>query len=251
MTSLVLIHGFTGSPESFRDVERYLESERRGWRLFRPALLGHAPGVRECARRFEEEVDRLAADIRRMGAAGAHLCGYSLGARVALGLLARHAYLFSGATLISVHPGLVDTLERAERAGRDERWCQLLLCGGIATFVGAWEAQRLFSSRTALSRSRLTAQHQIRMAHSCSGLMSALRVLGLAQMPNYRGVLSGPGLPVRLLVGELDTKFLAIGRELSLAAGRVELEIVPGAGHDLLVEAPELVATMLTRALEA
>jgi len=207
--------------------------------------------VRQCARRFEEEVDRLAAEIRRTGAAGAHLCGYSLGARVALGLLARHAFLFSGATLISVHPGLVDTRERAERAGRDEHWCRLLLRGGIATFVEAWEVQPLFSSRTALSRSQLAAQHQVRMAHSLSGLVSALRVLGLAQMPNYRGALAGPGLPVRLLVGELDSKFLAIGRELSLSAGRVDLQIVPGAGHDLLVEAPEQVATMLTRALEA
>lgn len=251
MTSLVLIHGFTGSPASFQDVERHLAAERRGLRLFRPALLGHAPGARESAQRFEDEVDRLAAGLRRAGASGAHLCGYSLGARVALGLLARHAHLFSGATLISVHPGLVQASERAERAGRDERWCQLLLRGGIESFVEAWEAQPLFSSRMALSRSQLAAQRQIRMAHSCSGLMSALRILGLARMPNYRGVLCGPGLPVRLLVGELDSKFMQIGRGLALAAGRVELQIASGAGHDLLVEAPELVATMLTRALEA
>jgi 2-succinyl-6-hydroxy-2,4-cyclohexadiene-1-carboxylate synthase len=248
--SLVLIHGFTGSPASFRDVERQLAPERRGWRVIRPRLLGHAPDGPNSAARFEQEVDRIAAALIQTGARGAHLCGYSLGARVALGLLARHAYLFHSATLISVHPGLILPHERCERAGRDERWCRLLLLGDVSAFVDAWEAQPLFASRAMLPESRLFAHRQIRRANSCSGLIRALRVLGLAQMPSYRGMLAGLRLPVRLLVGELDSTFLAIGRELAAESPRLELKVVPGAGHDLLVESPERVASVLTQALE-
>lgn len=250
MTPLVLIHGFSGSPDSFGAVERQLAIGRRGLRPFRPALLGHGAAGCEGVRRFEQEVDRLAAAIVRAGARGGHLCGYSLGARLALGLLARHAHLFGSATLISVHPGLSTTLERNERAGQDERWCQLLLRSGVPAFVQAWEAQPLFATRAALPEPLLSEHHRIRLAHSCSGLIRALRVLGLGQMPSYRGALAGLRLPVRLLVGELDPKFLAVGRELAAVEGRLRLEVVPGVGHDLLVEAPEHVAGVLTRALE-
>ncbi len=249
MTPLVLVHGFAGSPESFSDVERHLGSERLGLRIFRPALLGHAANAGG-ARRFDQEVDRLAAALVRSGARAGHLCGYSLGARVALGLLARHAYLFRSATLISVHPGLATTLERSERAGQDERWCRLLLQGDVGAFVQAWETQPLFATRARLPEARRSVHRRIRMTHSCSGLIQALRVLGLAQMPSYRGALFGLRLPVRLLVGELDAKFLAIGRALAESERRLGLEIVEGAGHDLLAEAPERVASVLTRALE-
>jgi 2-succinyl-6-hydroxy-2,4-cyclohexadiene-1-carboxylate synthase len=251
VTPLVLVHGFAGSPESFCDVERQLGAERLGLRIFRPALLGHAPGNLEGPRRFEQEVDRLAVALVQAGARAGHLCGYSLGARVALGLLARHAHLFRSATLISVHPGLATTLERRERAGQDERWCRLLSHGDVGAFAQAWEAQPLFATRACLPESRRSAHRRIRMAHSCSGLSRALRVLGLAQMPSYRGALLGLRLPVRLLVGALDPKFLAIGRALTENNRGLRLEIVEGAGHDLLAEAPERVASVLTRALES
>src|SRR5688572_32726773 len=104
MSSLVLIHGFTGSPASFDDLAVRL-SAVPATRLHRPALVGHADAVRHSSQSFEQEVDRVADHLRQAGAAGAHLCGYSLGARVALGLLARHAFLFRSVTLIGLHPG--------------------------------------------------------------------------------------------------------------------------------------------------
>ena len=77
-------------------------------------VLGHIAG----ALRFEQEVDRIARGIVDAGLCGSYLCGYSLGARVALGLLARHAHRFAGATLIGVHPGLSSPDERAAERER-------------------------------------------------------------------------------------------------------------------------------------
>jgi 2-succinyl-6-hydroxy-2,4-cyclohexadiene-1-carboxylate synthase len=68
-------------------------------------------------------------------------------------------------------------------------------------------------------------------------------------MPDLRGVLHVQPLRLQLLVGALDTKFCAIGQRLA-ASAPVQLEIVPGAGHNLLLEAPERVMRVLTRALE-
>lgn len=250
MRGLILLHGFTGSAASFDELLPHLAKLGAGARLLRPPLLGHGATAPPGVLRFEQEVDRLGAEIRRAGFSGAHLCGYSLGARLGLGLLARHASLFSSATLIGVHPGLSDPGERAARIGSDEGWCELLSRQGMAGFLRAWEAQPLFETQRELSSPQRERQRQIRESHSAAGLMRALRVLGLGQMPDYRGVLAALRLPVRLLVGSRDSKFESLAQGLTVAPGRIELLRVEGAGHNLLLEAPAQLARVLTQALE-
>jgi len=249
MTGLVLLHGFTGSPASFDGLSATLRQRWPRLRVLCPPLLGHGAPMQPAPRSFAQEVDRLAGVVRRAGLAGAHLCGYSLGARLALGLLARHACLFAGATLIGVHPGLSSEAERAARVGGDERWCQLLDREGIPGFLRAWQAQPLFETQGQISQAELTRQAEIRRGHSASGLQQSLRVLGLGQMPDLRGVLQVQPLRLQLLVGALDAKFCAIGQRLATTAP-VQLEIIAGAGHNLLLEAPGPVSRVLTRALE-
>jgi 2-succinyl-6-hydroxy-2,4-cyclohexadiene-1-carboxylate synthase len=251
VTGLVLLHGFTGSPASFGELVAALRARRAGLRIACPWLLGHGSTPALGPGRFEAEVDRLAALLRAERLSGAHLCGYSLGARVALGLLARHPQLFSGVTLIGVNPGLGDVGERAARVGNDERWAQVLLRQGVHDFTSAWQSQPLFESQAQLSGTRLAEQQHIRASHTARGLAHALRVLGLGRMPDYRGVLCSSSLRVRLLVGALDGKFLAIARQLRAISGRAELDCVPGVGHNVLLEAPGHVAGVLTKVLEA
>jgi len=250
VTGLILLHGFTGSAASFDELLPQLAELGARARILRPRLLGHGANPGPRVLRFEHEVDRLAAEIRRAGFSGAHLCGYSLGARLGLGLLARHAALFSSATLIGVHPGLSDSGERAARIGSDERWCELLSRQGMLGFLRAWEAQPLFETQRELSGPQRERQRQIRQSHSADGLMRALRVLGLGQMPDYRGVLPALGLRVRLLVGSRDSKFESLAQGLTAASGRIELLRVEGAGHNLPLEAPAQLARVLTQALE-
>jgi 2-succinyl-6-hydroxy-2,4-cyclohexadiene-1-carboxylate synthase len=251
VTGCVLIHGFTGSPASFDPLVSALALRHPRVPLLRPALLGHGAPRAEEATRFDQEVDRLAQIVACSGFAGAHLCGYSLGARISLGLLARHPYLFASATLIGVHPGLGELGERAARVGSDERWCQRLRAGGLEAFLDAWEAQPLFATQRGLPAPSIAAQRRVRASHTATGLERSLRVLGLGQMPDYRGVLRVVPFPVRLLVGGLDAKFSAIARELTDGAPRALLDVVPGVGHNLLVEAGKYVADVLGRVLGA
>ena len=249
MTRVVLVHGFTGSPASFEDLLAGLHRRLPRLRAFCPLLLGH--GLRSGAppARFEQEVDRLAEGVQEAGFSGAHLCGYSLGARLSLGLLGRHGRLFSGATLIGLHPGLTNTAERAARVDSDERWCQLLDREGVQGFLRAWQGQALFGTQRQLPAAQLARQQAIRERHTAEGLQRSLRVVGLGQMPDLRGVLLAQPLRVRLVVGALDAKFVALAQHLAQATG-VGWESVAGAGHNLLLEAPELLARVLIRALE-
>jgi 2-succinyl-6-hydroxy-2,4-cyclohexadiene-1-carboxylate synthase len=234
---LVLLHGFTGSAESWNDVLVRLPTRAASC----PALLGHG-AVADGVRTFDDEVDRLADGL---GDEPVHLAGYSLGARLALGIAVRHPERVARLTLIGVHPGLKSDEERDERRRADARWIELLESCGIAAFVDAWSAQPLFSSERRLPDAVRRRRQEERLRHDPRGLARSLRVAGLAEMPDFRQRLAGVRVPVVLVTGGLDPKFSALAEELSLVLPRARHTIVPGAGHALLLERPDLVATEL------
>jgi 2-succinyl-6-hydroxy-2,4-cyclohexadiene-1-carboxylate synthase len=237
VTPLVLLHGFTGSPSSW-DAVLALVPERP---TLRPPLLGHGappPG----ARTFADEIARLAALLPD---APVHLAGYSLGARLALSLALAHPTHVARLTLIGAHPGLPTTQEKHARRESDAAWRRLLTEGGMERFLDAWDAQPLFATRARLPDAVTRAHRAARLRHDPSGLARSLEVLGLAEMPDLRPELPRLTLPVTLLAGELDAKFLGLARELTSALPHATLRAAPGAGHDLLLERPDLVAVEL------
>ncbi|WP_394841533.1 alpha/beta fold hydrolase [Pendulispora brunnea] len=240
---LLLLHGFAGGPFAWDRVISMLSSERR---ILRPALLGHGADALEAkGASFEDEVERIAAQVRNAGLHGVHVCGYSLGGRVALGLLARHGHLFARATLIGVNPGLATVREREERLAADERWIERLRRDGVEAFLDAWEEQPLFASQRGLAPEALAEQRSLRRQHSVAGLARAMEVLGLARMPNYWEDLPRMAIPVTLMVGADDAKFLALAHAMAPRLAAATTVVVPGAGHNVVLEKPSAVVQAL------
>lgn len=241
MSALLALHGFTGSPRSWDFLP-----DAPNTRRFVPALVGHVgsaagPEVID----FESEIDRLA----RLSAQAnsLHVVGYSLGARLALGVALRHPARVSRLTLIGAHPGLSSDAERAERRAADERWCELLQERGLLAFIDAWQAQPLWATQARLDRGILERKRSERLSHDAAGLIRSLRVTGLARMPNYREALAQIRVPVTLLVGALDVKFRALAEQMAKNLAHAELSIIDGAGHDLLLERPDIVTQVIRR----
>lgn len=242
----VLVHGFTGHPDTWDAAL----GESGGASVLRLAPLGHegapleADPVAEGSAGFAAEVDRLAAQIRAAGpvaAGGAHLIGYSLGARLALGLLCRHGALFRGATLIGVNPGLDDAAERAARQAEDEQRAERLESGGpegLDRFLLEWEAQPLFASLRRVPAEARAALAALRRRHTARGLALCLRRLGLGVMPSYWSALGRIPQPVRLVVGAEDPKFVHIAARALPRLGRGSLVVVADAGHNVPLEQP-------------
>ena len=177
-----------------------------------------------------------------------HLVGYSLGGRLALGLLVRHPALFASATLVGAQPGLETESARAERRAADERWCEMLESGPLADFVAAWETQPLFASQGALPSGALERQRVERMSHSGAGLALSLRTTGLGVMPSYWDALSSIRVPATLVVGATDEKFSAIARRMIATMPSARLETAAGSGHNVVLENPEVIRTAIGRA---
>lgn len=243
---LLLLHGFTGTPSAFAPLLARLsdfETTRS------PALVGHDGRDRSGAPAddsFTTECDRIAAVARTL--APVHVVGYSLGARIALGAIARHPALFRGATLIGLHPGLSDPEQRRDRVAADEVWCQILERKGLEAFVDAWQAQPLFASQATLPQEAIARQRRERLTHHPMGLAYSLRATGLGKMPDLSAVLDsdvwGHGPPIELVVGGLDAKFVTLAARY---ASRRSVLVVEGAGHNVLLERPEVVADAVYR----
>jgi len=245
MIPLALLHGFTGAPSNFDGVITALGPEIS----VVPALWGHGAESAMAPESFEAEVDRLAAKLRER-APLFHLAGYSLGGRLAIGLLVRHPTLFRSATLIGAQPGLGSEAERAARREADERWCTLIADSGVPAFVDAWEALPLFASQKHAPQRALAAQRRIRSSHAGEGLIESLKVTGLGEMPSYWDDLGEIALPATLMVGALDGKFTAIAREMAARMPHAAVHVVSGAGHNVLLEAESAVVDVLRAALE-
>ncbi len=246
MKRLICLHGFTGAPESWDAV---LERLPAAVEAICPPIVGHHPDIPLTGGSFEDEVDRLAGTLPRSGGPY-HLAGYSLGGRLALGPLVRHTELFSSATLVGVHPGLGRHSERSERAATDEALARRLEQGGVESFVDHWQRLPLFDSQHALPPEILAQQRRQRLGHRSAGLAHALRALSLGRMPDYRNALARLGLPIHLMVGERDDKFCRLAETMAPSL-RAEVEIVPAAGHNLVLEAPDAVAAAIQRGVAA
>ncbi len=239
MRPLVCLHGFTGDPRAWDPVTAALPSAAM---VVCPAISGHDRTLDLAGECFEGEVDRLAGVLSGRGLGPFHLAGYSLGGRLALGLLIRHRALFASATLIGAHPGLESEEARRERVEADEGLAGMLEKQGIESFIDDWERLPLFETQSALSSAVLENQRDQRLSHQPAGLAHALRVLSLGRMPSYLGDLRRLDLPIHLMVGEHDRKFCGLAEMMVVELPEATFEVVKGAGHNLVLEAPLRVA---------
>jgi 2-succinyl-6-hydroxy-2,4-cyclohexadiene-1-carboxylate synthase len=239
--TVMLLHGLLGAPASWDDVVRAL-----GDRVSAPAipwLPGHGPAAGALPEGgFEAVVEGLGA---LWLTARTTLVGYSLGGRLALALAARFPERVRGVVAIGAHTGLTSPAERTERAAWEQGLVADLERDGLPAFVDAWEQQPIFATQAALSQPDRDRQREIRLGHHPAGIAWAIDVLGTGKMPALLGPLARGGVPVIFAVGALDRRAVAVAREAMGVLPRAEVVVVPEAGHNLLLEAPGVVADLI------
>jgi 2-succinyl-6-hydroxy-2,4-cyclohexadiene-1-carboxylate synthase len=233
----VLLHGFAGAPAMWDDViAAWPLPGAPAASLRAVALPGHGGGPVRATWH-----DNLAAVGDALGGCDV-VIGYSLGARVALGLIATGRY--PRAVLIGVNPGLPAD-ERPARRERDAAWARLLRTQGVAAFAAAWTAQPLFASQARAPTARRAARHALRLALDPESLARSLEVMGLAEMPDYRDTFAVHRDRLALIAGAEDTTYAAIARALPASS----CELIDACGHDPTLEQPHALAAAIGRAV--
>ncbi|MCK6552890.1 alpha/beta fold hydrolase, partial [Myxococcota bacterium] len=204
---------------------------------------------------FDDEVEHLARTIDALTATRTDhrviLAGYSLGARLALRVAVRHPTKIEHLVLASGSAGLEGDDAREARRADDRRWIELLRTGGLARFVDAWTAQPVLAPGRAIDDERRAEHDVMRFEHDADGLARAMDVLGLGAMPDTWPDLATLAVPVTIAAGARDAKFCAIAARMVAIVPAAHLAIVDGAGHDLVLEAPEELARLVADAARA
>ncbi|HVF76847.1 MAG TPA: alpha/beta fold hydrolase [Solirubrobacteraceae bacterium] len=236
---LLLLHGFMQTGRGWDEVVRHLDSER--YRPLAPDLRGHGAA----ATRRPIDVASCAADVLALGGPRFALAGYSQGGRLALQVALAHPERVSRLVLVSATAGIEDDAERAQRRAADEQLAAWMEEDGrlMTEVADRWAAQPLFSTQ---SPEAAAAARADRLSNEPVHVAAALRGLGTGVMAPLWGRLSELGeLPVTVLAGELDAKYVALGERLARELSRCRLEVVTGAGHALAIEAPAAVAAAI------
>lgn len=232
-----MLHGFSQTHRAFDGVIASLPAER--YRRLAPDLPGH--GLSAGARPIS--FASCVAELAGLAPPTFALCGYSQGGRIALHLALADPDRVTRLILISTTAGIEDPDAREARRASDEELAGRIESGRLDDFVARWRDQPLFAGEPAGVRAAAVADQ---LRNTPSGLAAALRGLGTGAMQPVWGRLGELSMPVTVLAGERDTKFRVLGRRLADELPDGRLEIVPGAGHGLLLEAPEAVAAALS-----
>jgi 2-succinyl-6-hydroxy-2,4-cyclohexadiene-1-carboxylate synthase len=168
----------------------------------------------------------------------ANVLGYSMGGRVALRLAIEAPERVSMLLLESASPGIEDAQERAARIRSDDMLAERIERDGIAAFVAEWECQPLLQLADHVAAAVRDEQHAQRLRNDPRGLANSLRGMGAGRQAPLWDQLATLRVPTRLLVGEWDSRYRAIGERMRTVMPCVELTVSPEAGHTVHLDQP-------------
>jgi 2-succinyl-6-hydroxy-2,4-cyclohexadiene-1-carboxylate synthase len=232
---LVLLHGFTQSPETWVPV----------WSRLPEAIEGEP--VEVLAPQVPDGLDFASTARSVLGTCGPGVyCGYSMGGRLCLRGALDNPGLVRGLVLVSASAGISDDAARARRAQADDELAADVRRLGVEEFVRRWLAQPMFSTLGALGAPQGGEEEVSRRTAGTSveRLEHQLRVLGQGAQQSMWDRLRELRMPTAVVTGRNDLKYEAIGDAMAAslpACIRMHLD----GGHSLPLEQPAAVATVL------
>ncbi|MHA6260230.1 2-succinyl-6-hydroxy-2,4-cyclohexadiene-1-carboxylate synthase [Sporosarcina sp. CAU 1771] len=245
LPAIVFLHGFTGSAETWNEVSSFLEGK---FRIVAVDLTGHGKsGVPESPERYsmEQQVEDLESVFALLSLRRFTLVGYSMGGRIGLAYTVTYPDRVSSLILESASPGLRTEVERQERQLADEKLAKRIGTEGLTSFINFWERIPLFSTQLNLPLTKRMKIRTERLKQSEVGLRNSLIGIGTGSQSSYWNELESIHVPVLLITGEIDIKFVIIAREMKENLKFAQHEIINEVGHAIHVENPTSFATMI------
>ena len=239
---LLLLHGFLGSHQDFAEI---LPALSQHFYCIIPDLPGHGYTLtRGRGYNFLFMVQAISDFVDALNLQEIYLLGYSMGGRLALCLACYFPGRYIRTILESASPGLKTDDEKWERYARDHELAYQLRTGSLPEFLTQWYNNPLFASLKDYPNV-YAAMYQRRLTNNAANLADVLSGCSVGRQPAFwerlielNASLVSPNNSIRLFVGELDAKFVAINQEMLACCPKMaSLKIFEPCGHNIHLEA--------------
>lgn len=237
--SVIMVHGFTGSLEDWRDISAKLSSK---FNYIGIELVGHGKSdspISESNYNQSALVRSLDDLLIHLSLNSAILLGYSMGGRAALSYAVEHPQKLNGLILESTSPGIANAKVREDRVKADEELAVYIETEGIEKFADLWMDKQIFNTQLRFSNEKLKNFKKKRMLNTTTGLANSLRGFGTGRMSNISKKIKSILCPVLLITGKLDTKFTSLNSQLNKKLPKSEHAVIQNAGHNTHLEEPK------------
>ncbi|WP_413173689.1 2-succinyl-6-hydroxy-2,4-cyclohexadiene-1-carboxylate synthase [Anabaena azotica] len=166
------------------------------------------------------------------------LVGYSMGGRLALYLTLHFPEKFIKVVLESASPGLETNLERLARIKSDSQIAKKLTRiseqSEFHIFLDNWYNQPIFSNIQ--NHPKYQKMIESRLENKPLELAKSLQFMGTGYQPSLWENMKESKIPLLLLVGENDEKFIKINTLMSYRCKIAQLKIISQVGHNTHIE---------------
>lgn len=237
-TPIVFLHGFTGRAADWQFIFTKIPTK------FFPIaidLIGHgetdSPENQDyySCHAIIHQIDSI---INQLNIKKFIIAGYSMGGRAALAYSLKNLQKIQAVILESTSPGIEDFCLKKERVEFDLLLSDKIKKEGVESFIEYWFNIPLFESLKKLPH--FEDEKKMRNQNNATGLANILSSFSTGLMPSLWSKLHLLEFPVLLLSGELDEKYTDINNEMKNKLPKAIHKSIPGCGHNVHLEKPEL-----------
>ena len=222
---LVFLHGFMGHASDWDEVRSQLpEFETRAINI-------------EVATDWHGTVRSLTSLLTK----NSIVVGYSMGARLALGIALEFPEQCAGLIFVSGNPGLESETERAEREIADEKIADRIAAGQLEPFLQKWYQSSVFATLPEEIRDQ---EIERKLGRDAKHWPEILRVNSVSQQPNYWPRLHELVMPTWVVAGERDEKYKTIANRVGEVA-QIKVDLLLNCGHMVHREKPLELASLI------
>ena len=236
--SLILfLHGFMGNSDEFNQVISLLVDDFHCLKINLPGH-GKTQVLDDDCYTMAKTADGLINLLDELKVRQCFLVGYSMGGRLALYLTINFPQYFDKVILESASPGLSVELEKLERVKRDEQIARKLVRSiekdDFRKFLDNWYSQPIFGNIKNHPQFDLMIDN--RLQNNPVDLAKSLRLMGTGVQPSLWDKLQKNKVPLLLVVGEKDKKFVDINTRMAQINRLCELKIIENTAHNIHLE---------------
>ena len=166
---------------------------------------------------------------------GPTMYGYSMGGRLALYIAVKHAFYLPALILESTSAGLEDGREK--RVVADEAWAMRFETEPLRDVLQDWYSQPVFAPLG--DGDAYVSMVESRFLNDGRALARSLRGMSTGRQEPLWDMLHTVDIPVLLLAGEHDPRYIELMQRMAGLLPRAEMHIVPRAGHNVHVDNPD------------